>query len=124
MKEENVINQVIMVGDKILIKPKTHQDKTSSGLYLPPGVIEKENVQSGYVIKAGPGFPIPFVKEEDEPWKQTNDEIKYIPLQIKEGDLALYLQKNALEVELGNEKYMIISQSSILMVIRDQELFG
>jgi len=63
------IDKFVVIGDRILIKPEESNDKTDSGLYLPPGVSEKEKVQSGYVIKAGPGYPI-AVQNEDELWKE------------------------------------------------------
>lgn len=119
----NILKNVMMVGDRVLIKPKTISNRTNSGLYLPPTVVEKEQVLSGYVIKTGPGYPIPTFQDESEIWKNTTNEARYLPLQVKEGDLALYLQKSGWEIELNNEKYIIIPQSAILMVIRDHELF-
>lgn len=111
-----------MVGDRVLVKPKNPNFQTSSGLYLPQAAVEKENVQIGYVIKAGPGFPIPNMNEEDEPWKEHKDQIKYIPLQARSGDLAVYLSKSGFEIEFKNEKYMILPHSSILMIVRDEGL--
>lgn len=117
---ENKLKKIIVVGDRVLIRPTKQNEKTKSGLYLPPGVQEKEKVQNGYVIKVGPGYPLPMPNEIDEPWKE--EEVKYIPLQAKEGDLALFLQKGAFEVVLDNEKYFIVPQSSILMLEREEEL--
>jgi chaperonin GroES len=115
--------KLIVVGDRVLIKPVSDQEKTRSGLYLPPGIHEKEKVHSGYVVKVGPGYPIPAVTDADQPWKDKNDEIKYVPLQPKEGDLAVYLQSNAFHVDFKKEKYVIVAQSAVLLLIRDKELF-
>jgi len=120
---ENKIKNLIVVGDRVLIKPKLPTDKTQSGLYLPPGVKEKEKVQSGYVIKTGPGYPIPLPTDEDEMWKDKAEEIKYIPLQAKEGDLAIFLQNGAVEINYQDEKLYIVPQSSILLLERDEGLF-
>ena len=117
------INKFIVIGDRVLIKPKSAADRTKSGLLLPPGVQEKESIQSGYVVKVGPGYPIPAVADSDEPWKNKSDEVKYVPLQPKEGDLAVYLQNNSWEIEFNSEKYIILSQSAILLLIRDESLF-
>lgn len=117
------LKKFIVVGDRVLIKPKSPLEKTSSGLYLPPGVQEKEKIQSGYVIKVGPGYPIAGNSDADEPWKKTNEEIKYVPLQPKEGDVAVYLQNSAFEIEFRKEKYVIVPHSAILLLIRDEELF-
>ena len=117
------LEKFVMVGDRVLIKPKSPQDKTKTGLYLPPGVHEKEKVQVGYVLKVGPGYPIPAIHEADEPWKDKSDEVKYVPLQPKVGDLAIYLQNSSFEIEFNDEKYFIIPHNAILMLIRDEELF-
>mgnify|MGYP006286143489 CR=1 FL=1 len=120
--DEKDIKKFIVVGDRVIVKPKTDQQKTKSGLYLPPGVTENEKIHSGYVVKVGPGYPIPAINEADEPWK-SDEKVKYVPLQPKEGDLAVYLQKNGWEIEFNNEKYMILPQSAILLLIRDEGLF-
>lgn len=119
---DNRLRSLIVVGDRVLIKPKSPNDRTNSGLYLPPTVTEKEMVQTGYVIKVGPGYPIPAAVE-DEPWKETEEKVKYMPLQAKEGDLAIYLQRNAIELEYDGEKYVIVPQASILMLDRTENLF-
>lgn len=105
-----------------MIKPKKNQDRTKSGLYLPAGVKAKEEVQSGYIIKAGPGYPIPLPVEDNEPWKEKDENVKYIPLQAREGDLAIFLQKGAFEVMYQNERFYIVPQSSILMLEREDDI--
>ncbi len=121
--KNNKLDKLIVVGDRVLIKPKTQNNKTKSGLYLPPGYKEKEEVQYGYVVKCGPGFPLPMPAEEDEPWKAKDESIRYIPLQAKEGDLAIFMQKGAIEFHLDGEKYFIVPQHSILVLERDEDLF-
>jgi len=119
---ENKLRKLIIVGDRVLIRLKKPNDKIGSGLYLPPGVQEKEKVQQGYIIKAGPGYPIPMATEDQEPWMETEEKVKYVPLQAKEGDLAIFLLSGAHEVMYEGEKYYIVSQQSILMLEREQEL--
>ena len=121
--EEKDIEKLIMVGDRVLVKPKNQSGKTKTGLYLPPTVQESEQVQSGYIIKVGPGYPIPAISEDDEIWKEKKEDIKYVPLQTHIGDLAVYLNKSGWELEFNNEKYIIIPHSAILMIIRDENLF-
>ncbi len=120
---DNKFKKLIVVGDRVLIRPKKSSERTKTGLYLPPGVQENEKIQSGYVIKAGPGYPIPVPMEEDEPWKEKDEQVKYVPLQAREGDLAIFLQKGAFEVMYQDEKFFIVPQSSILMLERDEDLF-
>ena len=121
--DEKDLKKLIVVGDRVLIKPKSPQQKTKSGLYLPPGVQEKEKIQAGYVLKVGPGYPIPAITDNDEPWKDKSDELKYVPLQPKEGDMVVYLQNSAYEIEFNKEKYVIVSHSAILLLVRDDGLF-
>ena len=121
--DEADLNKFIVVGDRVLIKPKSPQEKTKTGLYLPPGVEENEKIHSGYVLKVGPGYPIPAINEIDEPWKDKSDEVKYVPLQPKIGDLAIYLQKSGWEIQFNKERYVIIPHSAILLLIRDSGLF-
>ncbi|MFA7471260.1 MAG: co-chaperone GroES family protein [Spirosomataceae bacterium] len=118
---DNRLRRLIVVGDRVLIKPKSPNERTNSGLYLPPTVTEKEQVQTGYVIKVGPGYPIPSPME-DEPWKDADEKVKYMPLQAQEGDLAIYLQRNAIDLEYDSEKYVIVPQSAILLLDRSEDL--
>lgn len=114
------LRDFIVVGDRVLIKPESDENKTSSGLYLPPGVTEKEKIQSGYVVKIGPGYAT-AAPPEDEPWKSAEEKVKYIPLQAKVGDLAIFLRKEAYEIEFNKEKYLIVPHSAILLLIREDE---
>lgn len=114
------IDRFIVVGDRVLVKPQEESSRTSSGLYLPAGVAEKERVQSGYVIKVGPGYATSS-EIDDEPWKESANKVKYIPLQAREGDLAIFLRKEAVEIEFDKEKYLIVPQSAILLLIRNED---
>ncbi|MCZ2460669.1 MAG: co-chaperone GroES family protein [Chitinophagales bacterium] len=118
---ENTLKKLIVIGDRVLIKPARPDEKTESGLYLPPGVQEKEKVQKGYVVKTGPGYAIPMPME-DEPWKSEEEQVKYIPLQVKEGDLAIFLLSGATEVIYEKERYFVVPQGAILMLEREEEL--
>ena len=118
---DNRLKKLVVIGDRVLIKPTRLDERTVSGLYLPPGVQEREKVQQGYVIKTGPGYAIPM-PVDDEPWKQDDDQVKYVPLQAKEGDLAIFLLSGATEVMYEKEKYFIVPQSAILMLEREEDL--
>lgn len=113
--------QMIVVGDRILLDIDDAQDKTKSGLYLPPSVREREKVAMGKVVRVGPGYPIPNPNyTEDEPWSTPKDPMRYIPLQAKEGDYALFLREQGVEVEFEEKKYLIVPQSAVLMLVREQ----
>ena len=98
-------DKFLMVGDKVLVKPTNPQVKTKSGLLLPPLVQEGEKLQTGYVIRIGPGYPQPSHVDDHE------------------GDLAVYMQSAAYEVSINQEKFLILPHSAILMLVRDKDLF-
>lgn len=116
----NKFRKLIIIGDRLLIRPAQSNERTESGLYLPPGVQEKEKVQQGYVIKTGPGYAIPM-PADDEPWKNEEDKVKYIPLQAREGDLAIFLISGATEIMHEKERYYIVPQGAVLMLEREED---
>jgi co-chaperonin GroES (HSP10) len=113
--------KLILIGDRVLVKPSKPNERTDSGLFLPPGVQEKEKVQQGYIIKTGPGYVVPSQIEE-EPWKSEDELVKYIPLQAKEGDIAIFLVSGATEVMYEGEKFYILPQNAILMLEREEAM--
>ena len=113
--QDNKLKKLIIVGDRVLIRPTRPNERTESGLYLPPGVQERERVQQGYIIKIGPGYAIPM-PVDDEPWKGEEEQVKYVPLQAREGDLAIFLLSGATEIMYQEERYFIVPQSAILML--------
>ena len=116
--------KIILVADKVLIAPDKENERTAHGLYLPPGVKEKDKVQSGYVVRVGPGHAVPNPQYMDqESWSTTpKDPVKYLPLQAEEGDYAIFMRDAAIEVEFDGEKYLIVSHSSILLLMRPGNL--
>jgi hypothetical protein len=64
-------------------------------------------------------IPLPI---EDESWKSEEEQVKYVPLQAKEGDLAFFLLSGATEVMYEKEKYFIVPQSAFLMLEREEDL--
>jgi chaperonin GroES len=112
--------QVIVVGDKVLIKPEEEASKTPSGLLLPQGVASKESVLGGYIMNVGPGYPTADTGGEGEAWLHgQRGEVRFVPLQARKGDFALFLRRDAIEVEIDASPYVIVPHASILLLIRD-----
>jgi chaperonin GroES len=117
----NRFKKLVVIGDRVLIRLSKPNERTETGLYLPPGVQEKEKVQQGYVIKTGPGYVIPMAVDS-EPWQNEEDKVKYVPLQAREGDIAIFLLSAATEVIYEGGKYYIAPQSAILMLEREEDI--
>jgi chaperonin GroES len=122
MLEPRHKRQLIVVGDRILIQADSGDEITNSGLILPQSVAEKAQVQSGRVVAVGPGVPMPLNEDEQEPWRQQAErEPRYIPMQAKVGDRALFLRKACVEMKYEGEPYLIVPQTAILVLLRDED---
>lgn len=114
-----MFEQLILVGDKVLIEPDSEKGRTDSGLYLPQGVREKDKVGMGLIVKIGPGYPIPDPSAfEHEPWVQGHPD-KYFPLQAREGDTCIFLKEQGVEITFEKKKYIVAPHSALLVLIRN-----
>jgi len=111
--------ELFVAGDRVLVRLEDAEERTEVGLYLPPTALEKENVQSGVIEEVGPGIPLPPKYEDDDPWKEGEEvQMRYIPLQAKKGDRALFLRKDAVEIKFDKEKFMVVPHTAILVLER------
>jgi co-chaperonin GroES (HSP10) len=121
MKKGN--KELFVVGDRILIRPEAEESRTRAGLYLPPGVKEKEDVRGGIVVALGPGTPLPPPHEEDESWKQIAQSApRYLPMQVEIGDYALFFRKAAIELSFEDENFLVVPHSAILILVRGEDI--
>lgn len=113
------LKNLIVVGDRVLIRPD-EDVRSHSGLYLPQGAHESDGVRAGRVVATGPGvaLPAPHEPDEDEPWKEARRGDRYLPMQVKLGDYALFFKKAAIEVRYEGQGYLVVPQSAVLIVIR------
>jgi co-chaperonin GroES (HSP10) len=115
--------RIVVIGDRVLIKPDRDEERTKVGLYLPQTVKDKEDVVGGTVVQTGPGIPLADPADlSEEPWKRQSKEMKFLPVQASAGDYALFLQKAGVEITYQGEQYVIVPQSAILVLIRDEDL--
>lgn len=119
MKRGN--KELLVVGDRVLVKPEQKERMTKVGLYLPPGVTEKEEVQSGCILAIGPGQPLPPANEEHEPWKTDYRAPRFLPMQVAIGDYALFFRKAAIEITFEDERYLVVPHGAILVVVRGEK---
>ena len=112
------LDSVILVGDRVLVQPEDLESETRSGLYLPASVMEKEKVHGGRIVRVGPGFVIPNPDFDDQPWSSSDQPVRYLPLQAQVGDFAFYLRKEAVELKINEDAYLIVPHRAILALIR------
>ncbi|MGH1363527.1 MAG: co-chaperone GroES [Calditrichia bacterium] len=114
------MKKLIVIGDRILIKPNDAEEKTEVGLILPQTVRDRDDVMRGEIIKTGPGLPMPDPSGTDEPWQSGfGPARRYVPMEARVGDHVLFLRKAAVEIKFESEKYLIAPQSAILLLVRE-----
>ena len=113
---------LIVVGDRVLVKVEDGEERTNVGLYLPPTAVDNQAVQSGRIVATGPGLPLPAPDaNSDEPWRTPARETRFVPMQAKVGDYALFFRKAAVEITFESERYLVVPQAAILALVRDDE---
>ena len=114
--------RLVVIGDRVLISQDLGDERTETGLILPQAVAEKAQVQSGRVVAVGPGVPMPISEDfDEEPWRQAEPRTRHIPMQVREGDTAIFLRKATVEIKYHGQTYLIVPQSAILVLLRDDE---
>lgn len=114
--------RLIVVGDRVLVKVEDGEERTNVGLYLPPTAIDNQAVQGGRVIATGPGLPMPDLAEPgDEPWRTGARETRFLPMQARDGDYALFFRKAAVEITFEQQRYLVVPQAAILALVREPE---
>jgi len=86
------------LADRVVIEPVAAETKTASGIYIPDTAQEKP--QKGKIVAVGSG---------------TKDE----EMKVKVGDLVLYGKYAGTEININNEKFLIMRQSDILAIIEE-----
>jgi chaperonin GroES len=112
--------RLIVVGDRVLIAPEEGEDRSRVGLYLPASAVDAQAVQGGKVMATGPGTPISAPTElNEEPWKIASGEARYLPVQARVGDYAIFFRRAAVEITFEGNKYLVVPQAAILTLVRE-----
>lgn len=113
--------RLIVVGDRVLVAPEEGEERTNVGLYLPPTAVDARQVQGGRIVATGPGTPMTEpASMDDEPWKIRGPDAKYLPMQARIGDYALFFRKAAVEISFEGKKYLVVPQAAILVLVRER----
>ncbi len=86
--------------DRVVLKQLLAEETTKSGIVLPGQA--KEKPSQAEVIAVGPGGMV---------------DGKEVTMQVKVGDQVIYSKYSGTEVEIDDEKYVIVKQSDILAII-------
>ncbi|MDQ3698550.1 MAG: co-chaperone GroES family protein [Gemmatimonadota bacterium] len=112
--------RLIVVGDRVLVQVEEGEDRTKVGLYLPPTAVDGQVVQGAQIIATGPGLPMPDIGEPgEEPWRIPARETRFLPMQARVGDYALFFRKAAVEITFEGERYLMVPQTAILALVRE-----
>ena len=112
--------QLMVVGDRVLITPEDGDERTRVGLYLPATAIDSQQVQTGLIVATGPGQPMPaFDAHGEEPWKEPAREVRFVSMQARLGDYALFFRKAAVEITFEGDRYLVVPQTAILALVRE-----
>ena len=88
------------LGDKVVVKASTAEERTLGGIVLPDSAREKP--QQGTVVAIGPGRVL-----------ENGDRA---PMSVAVGDTVIYSKYGGNEVKLGGEELLILDQESIYAV--------
>ncbi|HET8770744.1 MAG TPA: co-chaperone GroES family protein [Gemmatimonadaceae bacterium] len=112
--------ELIVVGDRVLIRADEGDERSKVGLYLPATAVEGQAVQGGLIVATGPGTPLPEVADHlDEPWRITGTkETRHVPMQAQVGDYALFFRKAAVEITFEGDRFLVVPQPAILALSR------
>jgi co-chaperonin GroES (HSP10) len=114
--------RLIVVGDRVLIQPEEGEDRTKVGLYLPASAVDNQAVQGGKVLATGPGTAVSAPTElDEEPWKIRAAEARYMPLQARVGDFAIFFRRAAVEITFEGNRYLVVPQAAILTLVREED---
>lgn len=115
------LKRLIVVGDRVLVAPQEGEERSKVGLYLPATALESRQVQGGRIVVTGPGTPVAEPASlDEEPWKIQGSELKYVPMQARIGDYALFFRKAAVEITFEGNAYLVVPQAAILILVREE----
>lgn len=89
------------LGDRVLVKPATKEEKTKGGIVIPDTA--KEKPQEGEIIAVGSG--------------KLLDNGERVPLEVKVGDKVIYSKFAGTEIKLDDEEHLLLSERDILAIV-------
>ena len=111
---------LLVVGDRVLIALEDGEERSKVGLYLPPTAVDNQAVQGGRIVATGPGLPMPDPGElGEEPWRAARRETRFVPMQARVGDYALFFRKAGVEITFEGDRFLVVPQTALLALVRE-----
>ena len=67
-----------------------------------------------------PGLPMPDLADNnEEPWRVAMRETRFVPMQARTGDYALFFRKAAVEITFDGDRFLVVPQTAILALVRE-----
>ena len=95
---------IMPLGDRVLLKPLSLEDKKSPSGIIIPETVDKEKPEQGKIIAVGAG--------------KRNEKGDMVPLSVKVGDTVVFSKYGYDEIKVEGEVYYIVSETNILAVIK------
>lgn len=86
------------LGDRVIVKPIEKEEVSKGGIILPDTA--KEKPQEGELVAVGPG--------------KLRDDGTRVAMDVKVGDRVIYAKYAGTEVEVDDEKLLIMHESDIM----------
>ncbi|HQF46922.1 MAG TPA: co-chaperone GroES [Anaerolineaceae bacterium] len=92
------------LGSRVVVEPLEQEEVTAGGIVLPDTA--KEKPQKGTVLSVGPG--------------DRDDTGKYIPMDVKVGDVVLFAKYGGTEIKIEGKKLLILRESDLLAIVENK----
>jgi co-chaperonin GroES (HSP10) len=60
-----------------------------------------------------------LAEPSDEPWRAPARETRFVPMQAREGDYALFFRKASVEISFEGDRFLVVPQTAILALVRE-----
>ena len=116
--------ELIVVGDRVIVKASEDgEERTNVGRCISrPRLWTIRRCRAVPSSPPDPGIPLPTPDaSSDEPRRAPARETRFVPMQAREGDYALFFRKAAVEITFENDRYLVVPQQAILALVRDED---
>ncbi|MEO6536567.1 MAG: co-chaperone GroES [Candidatus Paceibacterota bacterium] len=101
-KQTNALS-IVPLADRVIVAPAVGGETSASGIII-PDTARREKPEKGTVVAVGPG---------------KYDDGVLVPMTVKVGDTVLFSPYGGFdEIKVDGQEYFVISESSILAILK------